>query len=72
MDSLLSVCAADAQAISQQPLIDYAPAAFWRKALSCTRIDVSSLQPASRSGPDIAAAIRAARLQRLEELYGSQ
>lgn len=72
MDTLLSVCAADAQAISQQPLIDYAPAAFWRQALSCTRIDVSSLQPASRSGPDIAAAIRVARLQRLEALYDSQ
>ncbi|MDP1540944.1 MAG: multifunctional CCA tRNA nucleotidyl transferase/2'3'-cyclic phosphodiesterase/2'nucleotidase/phosphatase [Moraxellaceae bacterium] len=71
MDSLLSVCAADAQAQSGQPLIDYEPAAFWRQALSCTRIDVASLQPASRSGPDIAAAIRAARLQRLEDLYGS-
>jgi tRNA nucleotidyltransferase (CCA-adding enzyme) len=71
LDNVLMVCAADAQALSAQPLINYEQAAFWRQALSSTRIDVGSLTLSDRSGPEIAAAIRAARLQRLEDVNGS-
>ncbi len=68
LDEFLCVCEADMRSQTTQPDLTYWQAEFWRAALNNSRIDVRNLASTGAKGPDIAAAIRTARLQNLETL----